>query len=128
MGAIAWWGDRQLNLIMFSLCAGALLQYAVSVLYPMWRTRKRAQAGKLSSYHLAIDSDWLHIRTDDCDGQMSWRTVEYVRETATTIYLMCSIMSGMIIPKRSFASPEEAAQFARLCEQFRQAAGNVAKA
>lgn len=124
--AIIWLGGRRAYEPVFWASTGGLAYYAYAVGYPMLRTRRRAAAGKLSAYHLGISPEWLHIRTEDCDGKMSWRTVEYVRETPTTVYLMCSIVSGMVIPKRAFSSGEEAAEFARLCEQYRQAAAPAA--
>ncbi|GEM_PF-5296674 len=82
----------------------------------------RSISGSLGVCWFGIEPDALYMRTKACDGRLFWHGVQDVVERPDHVYVMCSTVGGIVFPKRAFASPEQVAEFVRLCREYQQAA------
>lgn len=60
------------------------------------------------------DTDGFLIRTAVSEGRQRWQSIHHVDDSPGHVILWLHTRLGWIVPKRGFASPEEADRFARL--------------
>ena len=114
--------------IVTSLVIVYLLQWSLD----RWLVRRairqlleteRPDRGQLGRHRLLLDEDGLTERTAVGESRTRWAGVDRVEQSRDYIYIYTSSAGAHVIPRRAFASPEQADAFYRLSQARRQSAG-----
>ena len=80
--------------------------------------REGKNLGLVGPHRVTIDSEWLTEATEERESRTRWRAVERVAETPGHVFVYVSGFSAVVVPRKVFASPEEAADFVATCRKL----------
>ena len=87
--------------------------------------RRMERAGGKSLYApttMAIDAEGISLRNDYAQGRTPWHAVQQVEQTPQHIFVFLDALNGLAVPKRCFASKDDATEFFdRACRLLEQA-------
>ena len=114
--AAAVYGDWYLAAYVLALGLFLLaLQFAVVP----WQRRRQFSHQRLGDFEVALSADenGFSAKTDLADGTHKWAAIRQVDDLPGHVLLWPNNRIGWIVPKRAFATPDEAAAFATLAKE-----------
>lgn len=105
-------------LAAYFLALGLLLLGLQFVIVP-WQRRRQFAHQRLGDYEVALAADEIGFsaKTDLADGRHKWAAIRHVDNLPGHVVLWPNNRIGWIVPKRGFATPDEAAAFAALAKE-----------
>lgn len=82
-------------------------------------SRLRQSLGKT---RLELQDDGVHVINDDGRGRLTWEACRGVVEESDYIYLIMAPMRAFVVPKRAFATPDDAKAFVGIARERYHAA------
>lgn len=118
LGAIyCWWiGEWGLAIYFFALFLFLFSLTLVVVPWPRRRSFARQRLGDVDiDFH--ADENGFTTKSEVAEGTHKWAAIRQVDDLAEHVLLWPTNRMGWMIPKRTFASPEEAAAFIALAKE-----------
>ena len=105
-------------LAAYFLALGLFLLVLQFVIVP-WQRRRQFAHQRLGDFEivLAADENGFSAKTDLADGTQKWAAIRQVDDLPSHVLLWPNNRIGWIVPKRAFATPDEAAAFVALAKE-----------
>jgi hypothetical protein len=105
-------------LAAYFLTLGLFMLVLQFVIVP-WQRRRQFAHQRLGDYEvvLAADESGFSAKTDLADGTHKWAAVRQVDDLPSHVLLWPNNRIGWIVPKRAFATPDDAAAFVALAKE-----------
>lgn len=102
----------------YFLALGLFLLVMQFVVVP-WQRRRQFAHQRLGDYEVALTADesGFSAKTDLAEGTHKWAAIRHVDDLSGHVVLWPNNRIGWIVPKRAFATPDEAAAFAALAKE-----------
>lgn len=111
-----WMGE--IGMAVYFLALVTILVALQVFWFPSLRKRQFAhQRLGDSDIHFRADDNGFSTRSDLAEGTHKWIAIRQVDDLPGHVLLWPNNRIGWMIPKRAFASPEEAADFAKLAKE-----------
>ncbi|MCB1522407.1 MAG: YcxB family protein [Hyphomicrobiaceae bacterium] len=116
MIGFAWVGDWAMA-IYFAVVA--LLVISLDLVVAPWQVRRQFVHQRIGEFEIefSADEEGFSTHSELGGGRTFWPAIRQVDETPEHIMLWPSNRIGYIVPKRAFASPEDAAAFVALAKE-----------